>query len=691
MEGSLFHRLDAALALRAPVREGLGKAVEAVVGDRDHDEGQNGRDREPEDHRDAHRCPKLRTLSARGEGEAEEVDVESERQGNESEDRGHGRQQDRAEPDGARLHHRIVAAQTSLAELADKVAEDDRVVDHDPGERDHPDAGHDDPERGPGQHQPPEHADHRQGDRGDDGERQDQRIELGDQHHHDQQQCDDKGPREEGRRLLFLLVGAGELPPVAGRPNHRVEFGGHFLAHSCLGAAGLADHVTLDRCHPVEVHPAYRGGTNAVLQLGDGPDGNRDSVLVGHGEFADVVQGCPGVGRQPNPDVVLVLTDPVLRGLGAQNAGLHGGGDDLGVDARAHRLLPVHLHAEFGFPALKVVVQVHEPLDAADSGLHLLREPADLVQLVPQDTDRDRSTGGGAVLGSVHLDVGSHDVGESGPHHLHGGEGVADLTVGPLMQVEGDLTLVRAPAAASRINADSRGAHVRHLVLHVHGAGGQFLDAPNDPVGRVEAGAGGRLDIDGDLPGLDLREELHTLPDLGVDANRSNQDGAHHPDPSGAVIGEVRRPAEGTADQAPDEPADPLGREREHAQASEHRHRREQRAGLEKHADQRERHSDSQEQHETCGERPVPKEPGPGPRIRTRAERPLEQATVGTAERVFFRVGLLDPVPRRFHQIGAERRVDDQRHHQRRRKADDERHRQVGHEVADDPRPDQQG
>ena len=73
-----------------------------------------------------------------------------------------------------------------------------------------------------------------------------------------------KARERKAVRLLFLLVGAGELPPVAGRPSHRVEFGGHFFAHARLGAAGFADHVALDGCHPVEVHPAYRRGTDAV-------------------------------------------------------------------------------------------------------------------------------------------------------------------------------------------------------------------------------------------------------------------------------------------------------------------------------------------------------------------------------------------------------------------------------------------
>ena len=205
-----------------------------------------------------------------------------------------------------------------------------------------------------------------------------------------------------------------------------------------------------------------------MLQLRDGADRNRNAVLVGHGELADVVQRAPRLGGEPHPDVVFVLADPVLGSLGAQDAGLHGGGDDLGVHAGTHRLFPIHLDAKLGLAALEVVIEVDEPVDAPDPRLHLFREPLDLVELLPEDPHRDRGPGRRAVLGRVHLDVGSDDVGKPRPHHLHGLEGVPDLPVGPLLQVERNLAPVGAAAATARTHADPGGAHVRHLVLHVH-------------------------------------------------------------------------------------------------------------------------------------------------------------------------------------------------------------------------------
>ena len=427
-----------------------------------------------------------------------------------------------------------------------------------------------------------------------------------------------------------------------------------------------------------------------MLELRDGSDRNRDSVLVGHGELADVVERAPRLGSEPHPDVVFVLADPVLGSLCTEDAGLYGGRDDLGVHARAHRLLAVHLDAELRLAAFEVVVEVDKPLDPPDPRLHLFREPLDLVEFLSEDPHRNRGPGWRAVLGRVHLDVGPDDVGKPRPHHLHGLEGVADLPVGPLLQVERHLAPVGAAAAAARTHADPGGAHVGHLVLHVHRSGSERFDLADDRVRSVQAGAAGGLHVNGDLPRLDLREELDPLADHSVDPDRSDQDRAHHPDPARTVVGEVGGPAERAPDQAPDEPEDPLQRERQYPDAGEPGDRGQERVRLEEHAAERERRAEAQEDHERRRKRPVAKEPGARPGVRARPEGPLEEPAVAAPERMFLGIGLLDAAPRRLHQVGAERRIDDERHHQRRREPDDEGHRQVGHEVPDDPGPDEE-
>jgi len=126
---------------------------------------------------------------------------------------GDRREHHRPEPGRTGLHGGGDHVHAPILQLPGVVQQHDRVVDHDAGQTDDPDAGHDDSEGHGVNEKTCEHANERENDgRHDDG-RNGQRVELSDENEGDQQQRNHESTTQErlGLVLLFLLAGVADL------------------------------------------------------------------------------------------------------------------------------------------------------------------------------------------------------------------------------------------------------------------------------------------------------------------------------------------------------------------------------------------------------------------------------------------------------------------------------------------------
>ena len=127
----------------------------------------------------------------------------------------------------------------------------------------------------------------------------------------------------------------------------------------------------------------------------------------------------------------------------------------------------------------------------------------------------------------------------------------------------------------------------------------------------VDRKVAARLDVEQPVVRLDIGEELDALPEdpVGDEGERENR--AHRPDGARAPVGDVGRPRQGPARDAPEKPESALERERDSGE--EHHDLDEAERGralaLEEHGEEAHGRPDAGEDDEDEGEHPVAEEP----------------------------------------------------------------------------------
>jgi hypothetical protein len=227
--------------------------------------------------------------------------------------------------------------------------------------------------------------------------------------------------------------------------------------------------------------------------------------------------------RQADGDVVLVIELPIRADLGTEDAGLEEIPDDRGVDSKQHRPAPIDPEGELGSRGLVIAAQVDQAGHVADQLSGLLAELLKLLEVLPDDADRDGGTGGRAFLLLLDLDLRAGDVGQGLPNV---GDGLGGGARAILVIMEGERHTAEVPTdatATERVPA-APGTHVGDDVFEVGGEGRQAaLDLARQPVGLVNVGALWEANADVSAIGIEIGKQLNPVAMLGVVQTDSDQ------------------------------------------------------------------------------------------------------------------------------------------------------------------------
>ncbi|KXJ04453.1 hypothetical protein AC249_AIPGENE18359, partial [Exaiptasia diaphana] len=197
--------------LGAPEQGGL-ETIHQRVNGRDDQKGQAGGDDQTADHGDRHGAADLGTVS------------QAHRHGQETQGRGGGGHQNRAQAHTAGGDHRFFPGHASPFEGIGVVDHHDRIVDHDAREHDHAEKNHN-REVDAQQVQAQKGAQKRQGDREHDHQWVQQRFELRRHDHVHQENREAQGQKQAALAALPLLVLAGQIESHVGGPGQFLELG----------------------------------------------------------------------------------------------------------------------------------------------------------------------------------------------------------------------------------------------------------------------------------------------------------------------------------------------------------------------------------------------------------------------------------------------------------------------------------
>ena len=149
--------------------------------------------------------------AAHGNGTIHEIDVDSKHHGHESENRGDGGEQYRAQALRAGAHHRLDGVHAAVAQDIVSIDEHDIVVDHDSGQRYHTHTTHDDAKGLPGDEKPEQNTHRGQHDRAENQQRLIKAVELSDENNGHDEKRDAKCFYQKCFRLTLLFVFTFEL------------------------------------------------------------------------------------------------------------------------------------------------------------------------------------------------------------------------------------------------------------------------------------------------------------------------------------------------------------------------------------------------------------------------------------------------------------------------------------------------
>jgi len=348
--------------------DGCHARLEEIVGDGDDDQGQRRRARQAADQRERQRRLELAAAP------------EPERQRDQPQDRRERGHEDRPQTGPACLEDRLPHRDPALAQLADEVHQDDRVVVHDPDQHHQPDQAHG-VEAAAGEVQGHGGADHRQRHAEQDRERMEERLELRREDHVHEEDRQHERERELAEAAPHLLVLSTDLGPHAGR---RVELRDG-QPRRCNGLRQpAAGHIRVDRNRARLVEATDLRGSQRLPRRDQ--LAQRDAL---HAEQVQRLDGTPHCVRQTDDDGDLPVEIHEFGRPDALHVRLDRTGDLLGLDPVARGAIPVDVKPDFGLPQLGAEPNVRELRHARQPRLYGVRERQRRVQVLAPDANRD--------------------------------------------------------------------------------------------------------------------------------------------------------------------------------------------------------------------------------------------------------------------------------------------------------------